>query len=83
MAQRSVVFVSTVDDEAYRVLLRRIYRETNDATHLIVGLHEDDSRVALLDEYSRVPFAGRLFCVTFDEGVALDGRTPYLEAGLL
>ena len=83
LAQRTVAFVSTDDTQAYRQLLRRIYRETRDASHLVVGLHERDPRVTTLSDYSRAPFAGRLFQVTFDEPVALDGRIPGVEASLI
>jgi len=85
LAYSHVALISTDDEEAFRALLRRA---SNDAlragsSRLVVGLHERDPRLAALEAYSRTPFAGRLFAVTFDEAPELDGRVPYVEASLL
>lgn len=72
-----------------RALLRRLY---NDAVsqgydYLLIGLHERDPLVGMLEGYRRVPFTARLFCVYFEDGTAafgqLDGRVPYLEIAML
>ena len=52
-------------------------------SHFTVGLHENDPRCAVLNDYARTPFAGRLYAVTLDNPPVLDGRTPYVEAALL
>ncbi|MDP3768523.1 MAG: hypothetical protein Q8S13_10955, partial [Dehalococcoidia bacterium] len=80
-----VAFISTDDEDAFRTLLRRVY---NDAiggpySHFIVGLHERDPRARVLDEYAHMPFAGRLFAVTFGASAQLDDRVPHVEAALL
>jgi hypothetical protein len=80
-----VTFVATDDTPAYAALLRRAY---NDAvggphTHFVVSLHERDPRAAVLGEYARTPFGGRLFAVTMDDPPDLDDRIPYVEAALL
>jgi hypothetical protein len=80
-----VAFVATDDTEAFAVLLRHVYHEQCGGiySHCTVGLHESDPRCAVLKDYSRTPFAGRLFAVTLDNPPDLDGRTPYVEAALL
>ena len=80
-----VAFVSTDDDAAYATLLRRVYNDavSGEYSHFIVGLHERDSRTAVLQDYSFTPFAGCVFAVTFDEPPDLDGRVPYVEAAFL
>jgi hypothetical protein len=80
-----LAFLATDDTAAFAALLRKAY---NDAigtylTHFVVGLHEDDSRAAVLKSYPRTAFAGRLFAVTLDEPPNLDGRVPYVEAAFL
>ena len=80
-----LALISTEDDGVFRALLRRA---SNDAlaagqSRLVVGLHERDSRLEALSEYSRTRFAGRLFAVTFDGLPKLDDRIPYMEAALL
>ncbi len=78
-------FVSTDDVEAYRALLRRVHNDWigRGYTHFVAGLHERDPRAKVFQEYSRTPFAGRLFSVTFDGPATLDDRVPYVEAALL
>jgi hypothetical protein len=80
-----IAFVSTDDTAAFATLLRRAYREHAGGaySHCTVGLHEDDPRLAVLADYPRTPFAGRLFAVTLDGPPDLDGRVPYVEAALL
>jgi hypothetical protein len=80
-----LAFLATDDTDAFAALLRRAY---NDAvggaySHFVVGLHERDPRAAVLNEYPRTPFAGRLFAVTLDGPPDLDDRVPYVEAALL
>jgi hypothetical protein len=80
-----LAFLSTDDTAAFAALIRRAY---NDAlgqgySHFVVGVHEDDPRAAVLNDYARTPFAGRVFAVTMDAPPRLDGRVPYVEAALL
>lgn len=81
----TVSFVSTDDREAFRVLLRHVYRDAlgGPYEHFTLALHERDPRADILDEYPRTPFGGRLFAVTFDGPPRLDGRLPCVEAALL
>jgi hypothetical protein len=78
-------FLATDDTAAFAALLRRVYNDgvRGDCTHFIVGLHERDPRAAVLADYPRTPFAGRLFAVTLDGPPDLDGRVPYVEAAFL
>ncbi len=72
-----------------RALLRALYNAAAGGQHLyfILGLHERDPLAALLADYPRTPFAGRLFAVHWEDGrraaEALAGQLPYLEAGTL
>lgn len=72
-----------------RALLRRLY---NDAVcqgydYLLIGLHERDPLVGILEGYRQVPFTARLFCVYFEDGKAafgqLDDHVPYIEIAML
>ena len=81
----NVSFVATDDVDALAVLLRRIY---NDAiggpwSHFTIALHERDPRKAVLQDYRKDNFAGRLYAVTFDGPPTLDDRVPHVDAGLL
>jgi len=80
-----LAFISTDDGEAFRALVRRAYNDLvgGEYTHFTLGLHERDPRLAVLSEYARTPFAGRLFAVSFDGDPRLDDRVPYVEAALL
>ncbi len=80
-----VALVSTADDEAFRTLLRYVVNSHvgSDLDHLVVGLHERDSRTVILDDYPQTRFAGRLFAVTFDGPPNLDNRVPHVEVALL
>ena len=80
-----LAFVATDDVAAYRSLVRFVYNAhtTSGYTHFTTGLHEDDPRCRVFDEYGATPFAGRLFTVTFDGPPRLDGRVPWVEAALL
>ena len=80
-----LAFLSTDDTAAFAALMRRVY---NDAlgqgySYFAVGVHEDDPRAAVLADYARTRFAGRVFAVTMDHPPRLDGRVPYIEAALL
>jgi len=85
----SFIAVDHDDLAVGRALLRQLY---NDAVrqgydYLLIGLHERDPLVHLLDGYQRVPFIARLFCVYFEDGKAafeqLDDRVPYIEIAML
>jgi hypothetical protein len=80
-----IAFVSTDDTEACAALLRHVYNEHcgGQYSHFVVGLHEQDPRVAALGDYAQTPFAGRLFAVSLDGRPDLDDRVPYVEAALL
>lgn len=55
--------------------------------YAIASLHERDPLAVVLAEYRRVPAAGRLFVVNYDDGAgevaALSARIPCVEAGCL
>jgi hypothetical protein len=80
-----LAFLATDDNEAFAALMRRAYNDAvgGDCTHVVVGLHECDPRVAVLNGYAHTPFAGQLFAVTLDGPPELDGRVPYVEAAFL
>jgi hypothetical protein len=80
-----LAFLATDDNAAFAALLRQAYNAALNSgySHLIIGLHEADPRVAVLRDYRYTPFAGRLFAVTMDAPPQLDGRLPYVEAALL
>lgn len=82
----SFIAVDEDDVQIFRALLRRAYNDAVGSRYLyaILALHERDSLLPALRDYSLTPFSGRLFCVTFEDGEdvyrSLDGRVPYLEA---
>ena len=81
----TVSFVAADDAPALAALMRHIY---NDAvggpwSHFTLALHEDDPRSAIFKAYRRDHFAGRLYAVMFDQSADLDGRVPYVDAGML
>ncbi len=88
-----VAFAYSRDTESFRKILRSIHNHVggvgledgrcSDIDFLIIGLHEDDPRAAVLSEFRTTPFSGRLFAVTFDAPLPFDGRTPFVEAALL
>jgi len=53
----------------------------------MISAHERDPLLPVIREYRLTPFAGRLFCVTYDDGEEefrkLDGRVPSAEAATL
>jgi len=83
-----ISFIAVDDDnlQIFRALLRRAYNDSvgSRCLYAILALHERDSLLPALRDYSLTPFSGRLFCVTFEDGEdlyrSLDGRVPYLEA---
>ena len=82
----SFIAVDEDDVQIFRALVRRAYNDAVGSRNLyaILALHERDSLLPALRDYSLTPFSGRLFCVTFEDGEdvyrSLDGRVPYLEA---
>lgn len=78
-------FVATDDVPAFGSLLEHVLREHcgTGYTHCITGLHEENPRCAVLHQRPHIPFAGRMFAVTFDGSPSLDGRLPHMEAALL
>lgn len=77
------------DPAIFAALLRRLYNDAVGGPHayVLVGLHERDPLAAVLREYRRTPYRGRLFCVHFEDGEAgwraLDGRLPHIELATL
>ncbi len=77
------------DPGVFRALLRRMYNDAvgGEYRYFLVGLHELDPLCSVLGEYSITPFAGRLFCVCFEDGEPeypeLDARVPYIEIATL
>ena len=82
----SFIAVDEDDVQIFRALLRGAYNDAVGSRYLyaILALHERDSLLPALRDYSLTPFSGRLFCVTFEDGEdlfrSLDRRVPYLEA---
>lgn len=72
-----------------RGLLRQVYNDAFAAgfTYLLVGLHERDPLLPVLEDYARIPFAGHLFAVAFPDQETpferLDGRVPHIEIATL
>lgn len=85
----SFVAIDGDDLRVFQALLRCVYNESvgTEFLYAVIGLHERDGLRSALADYSLTPFAGRLFCVCFEDGDeafrALDGRVPYVEAGTL
>jgi hypothetical protein len=85
----SFIAVDRDDVNVFRALLRQLYNDSirRSFRYAILGLHERDPLLPALEEYSRTPFAGRLFCACFADGErafrSLDGRAPYVEAATL
>jgi hypothetical protein len=85
----SFIAVDHDDVTIFRALLRQLYNDAVGSAfrYAVIGLHERDALLPALEEYSRTPFAGRLFCVCFADGEraygSLDGRVPYVEAATL
>jgi hypothetical protein len=83
-----ISFIAADEDDVqiFRALLRGAHNNAVGSRYLyaILALHERDSFLPALRDYSLTPFSGRLFCVTFEDGEdvyrSLDGRVPYLEA---
>jgi hypothetical protein len=83
-----ISFIAVDEDnvQIFRALLRGAYNHAVGSRYqyAILALHQRDSLLPALREYSLTPFSGRLFCVTFADGEgvyrSLDGRVPYLEA---
>ncbi len=81
-------FIAIDDDnlQVFRALLRSAYNAAVSKGYLyaMLALHGRDPLLPALRDYSRTPFSGRLFCVTFEDGEdlvrELDGRVPYVEA---
>jgi hypothetical protein len=86
-----VSFIAVDQDNAgvFGALLRQVYNDAVGSSfrYAMVGLHERDPLLAVLEDYSLTPFAGRLFCVCFADGEpayrTLDGRVPYVEVATL
>lgn len=80
------VAVDGDDLRVFRALVRCAYNEAVGSRYVyaILALHERDPLLGVVREYSRIPFRGRLFCVTFEGGgklyPGLDSRIPYVEA---
>lgn len=85
----SFIAVDEGDVQIFRALLRGAYNDAVGSRYLyaILALHERDSFLPALRDYSLTPFSGRLFCVAFEDGEdvyrSLDGRVPYLEAATI
>lgn len=85
----SFIAVDQDDRGVFRALLREVYNGGVGSLfrYAMVGLHERDPLLTVLQEYSLTPFAGRLFCVCYADGEPafqnLDNRLPYVEAATL
>lgn len=83
--------IAVDDDEidVFRALLRELYNAHvgKKWLYFMIGLHETDPFAPVLNEYTRIPFAGRLFAVTLSEHpeqpLALDGQIPSIEVSTL
>ena len=86
-----VSFIAVDQDDlgVFRALLQEVYNDSVGSSfrYAMVGLHERDPLLAVLQEYSLTPFAGRLFCVCYADGEpafqSLDDCVPYVEAATL
>jgi hypothetical protein len=84
-------FLSVDDDDLQvcRALLRAAYNQGVSAGYLyaMISAHERDPLMQVIREYRSTPFAGRLFCVTYEDGEEeyrrLDARVPSAEAATL
>jgi predicted N-acetyltransferase YhbS len=77
------------DIDLFRALLREIYNAHvgQNWLYFMIGLHERDPFVAVLDDYARISFASRLFAVSLADSShhspALDRRVPSIEVATL
>ena len=77
------------DLHIFRALLRRLYNDAVGGSHayFLIGLHACDPLTAALGDFRCSAYAGRLFCVHFEDGEAayraLDGRIPHVELATL
>ena len=84
-------FLSVDDDdlEVCRALVRAAHNEGVNAGYLyaMISAHERDPLLPVIRAYRSTPFAGRLFCVTYEDGEEelrrLDARVPSAEAASL
>jgi hypothetical protein len=72
----------------FRCVLRAAYNGLRGGPwhYAIAGLHESDALAAALEDYRRIPAAGRLFTVHVDgaqDHATLEPRVPYMEPGCL
>lgn len=85
----SFIAVDQDDRGVFRALLREVYNDAVGSSfrYAMLGLHERDPLLTVLQEYSLTPFAGRLFCVCYADGEPafrnVDNRVPYVEAATL
>ena len=94
IAHLYLAFAAVEDDspEVFRGLLRSLYRDRRGGPwhYLVAGLHERDPLAPVLDEYRRIPAAGRLFAVRYPQDTLgglpaparvgpLDDCVPYVE----
>ena len=74
------------DPGVFRALLRALYNAHvgNRWLYFMIGLHERDPLAAVLQDYARIPFVGRLFAVTLgSDRPPLDDRVPSIETATL
>ncbi len=84
-------FLSVDDDDprVCRALLRAAYNVGVSSGYLyaMISAHEHDPLLQVIGEYRATPFAGRLFCVTYEDGEQefgkLEVRVPSAEAAIL
>ena len=81
--------VAADDDNTFAALLEDLRRRAAGGPwgYLLIGLHERDPLLRVVQRYQPMCYMTHLFLVCWPDGeearCAVDGRTPYLEAGSL
>ncbi len=84
----SFVAIDDDDPEVFRALLARLAADRAGRYHyFVVGLHERDPLLPVVNQLPRTPFTAHAFAVHFEDGLedfeSLDGRVPYVEPAML
>ena len=76
-----ICFVATEGPEDYLTLLSQACLDARESavSHVIVGLHERDTRVKTLHSFKSVDYGVRLYLVNYGDDVHLDDRVPHFD----
>ncbi|MEK6828146.1 MAG: hypothetical protein AABX78_02245 [Nanoarchaeota archaeon] len=86
-----VSFIAIEKDylEIFKELLYTLYNDSvgKGYSHILIGLHSNDSLLKVVDEFNHIKFNSRLYIVCWQDGEKffneLDNRIPYIELSTL